>query len=250
MFRKLLVLTLGLVIVFISGPALALNNAKHLKDLSCAVNEIARFNGIEWQCSLDENTDTLGDLSCDTSQIAEYDGNEWVCADKGGGGSPFVLKNGLGGVVGNFISLGITPVSSLSADMEVNTSLGTRNIVFAVRNDGEIITPRTNGIFFFQNETCSDPAYVAVGNPVPKAPAFSPALLIPDTTSGVLALYVAPNNPSPQLLDFIRFRGLDPLSPCNPSNANTLVYPFSSFELIDSDLVTSNPPPYTLHRLP
>jgi hypothetical protein len=81
MFRNLLVLTLGLLIVFTSDPALAVKNAKHLNDLSCAVNEIARFNGIEWKCSLDEDTDTLGDLSCNTNQIAKYDGNEWVCSD-------------------------------------------------------------------------------------------------------------------------------------------------------------------------
>jgi len=93
MLRNLLILTLGLLIVFVSDPALAKKkkNAEHLKDLSCAVNEIAKFNGIKWKCSLDEDTgDTLGDLSCDTSQIAEYDepNNQWVCANKGGSGIP------------------------------------------------------------------------------------------------------------------------------------------------------------------
>jgi hypothetical protein len=83
MLRNLLVLTLGLLFVFISDPALAKDKtAKHLKDLSCAVNEIARFNGIEWQCSLDENSDTLGSLSCNTNKIAEYNGSQWVCSDK------------------------------------------------------------------------------------------------------------------------------------------------------------------------
>lgn len=88
MFKNLFVLMLGLLIVFISDPALAdkkNEKAKHLKDLSCAVNEIARFNGIEWQCSLDENSDTLGSLSCNTNQIAEFNGSQWICADKAGG---------------------------------------------------------------------------------------------------------------------------------------------------------------------
>jgi hypothetical protein len=90
MLRNLLVLTLGIMIVFVSNPALAQDKAaQHFKDLSCAVNEIAKFNGIKWKCSLDEDTgDTLGDLSCDTSQIAEYDGSQWVCSDKGDSGPP------------------------------------------------------------------------------------------------------------------------------------------------------------------
>lgn len=87
MLRYLFILTLGLLIVFISDPTLAKDKTpKHLNDLSCAVNEIAKFNGIKWKCSLDEDTgDTLGDLSCDPSQIAEYDGSQWFCTDKGDG---------------------------------------------------------------------------------------------------------------------------------------------------------------------
>jgi len=80
-------------------------NPKHLKDLKCAVNEIAKFNGIKWKCELDEDTgDTLGDLSCDPSQIAEYDGIEWFCSDKEDSGSPvapvFILKDNNGQQVG------------------------------------------------------------------------------------------------------------------------------------------------------
>ena len=120
MFRNLLVLTIGFMIVFISDPAIAHKKekiAKHLKDLSCAVNEIARFNGIEWQCSFDENSDALGSLSCNTNQIAEYNGSQWVCADKGDGSPP--SSNGA-----QFVFVGVT---SQTPSVQGNVGIGKLN---------------------------------------------------------------------------------------------------------------------------
>ena len=169
------------------------------------------------------------------------------------GGPNFILKNGLGETIGSSIGIATSNLGdlTLSADMEVSTSLGTRNIVFGVDRFGEIKRPIKLGVFFYQNTACSDPAFFAIGNEVPKSPAFSPAILIETSSSSLIELYVDPNNPAPKKLDFLSVRGIDPLSTCNPVNAtNTLAYPFSDFELIDSDLMATNPPPYTLHRIP
>jgi hypothetical protein len=59
-----------------------------LEGLSCASGEIAKFNGSEWVCSPDDNTDTLDSLICSSDQIAKFNGSEWECADVDGSGGP------------------------------------------------------------------------------------------------------------------------------------------------------------------
>jgi len=178
MTKKLIILfiSLGLLITFLEGSALAKKkkNPKHLKDLKCAVNEIAKFNGIKWKCSLDEDTgDTLGDLSCDTSQIAEYDGNEWVCADKGDSGSPaglpFILKDANGQQVGTITTSqrGVIPgtlpaVNSIIASTRVTISTpnGEKSILLRVTQN-QILGP---GRIFFSDPDCQGNAFIQLVN--------------------------------------------------------------------------------------
>ena len=47
--------------------------------LDCASGEIAKFDGSEWICAPDDNTDTLDGLSCNNGEIAKFIGSEWVC---------------------------------------------------------------------------------------------------------------------------------------------------------------------------
>ena len=47
--------------------------------LDCASGEISKFDGSEWICAPDDNTDTLDGLSCNNGEIAKFNGAEWVC---------------------------------------------------------------------------------------------------------------------------------------------------------------------------
>ena len=56
--------------------------------LSCASGQVAKFDGTNWACGIDidtdtdttiPNTDTLAALGCTTSQVARWDGTNWVC---------------------------------------------------------------------------------------------------------------------------------------------------------------------------
>lgn len=51
--------------------------------LSCATDQIAKWNGSAWQCSpdIDTDTDTLTTLLCATDQIAKWTGSAWTCQD-------------------------------------------------------------------------------------------------------------------------------------------------------------------------
>jgi hypothetical protein len=57
----------------------------HLHQLNCADNEIAKFNGGQWVCAADvdtdTNTDTLGALTCGAGQVPKFNGTQWECAD-------------------------------------------------------------------------------------------------------------------------------------------------------------------------
>ena len=46
-------------------------------DLSCATDQIIRFDGTNWACS--DDLDTVGNLDCDANQSAAFDGTSWVC---------------------------------------------------------------------------------------------------------------------------------------------------------------------------
>ncbi len=257
MFKNLLVLTLGLLIVFISDPALALKKAKHLKDLSCAVNEIARFNGIQWQCSLEEDTgDTLGDLSCDTSQIAEYDGNQWVCSDKGDSGSPaglpFILKDANGQQVGTITTIqkGVTdffgtPTGIIaSTRVTISTPNGEKGVLFKV-TPNQILG---NGHIFFSDPDCEGNAFVIIFNSgnSPKSifevfpPAFNNKYVIA-TLGDERPLYFL-TNATPVQTPF-ESQINPPDDDCFTAFGSALVVPVVEG---DPDLHTTFPPPFTL----
>jgi hypothetical protein len=63
------------------------DNTDTLGELNCAPGAIAKFDGSEWICASDDNSDTLGELSCSDGQVAKYDetSKEWACADVGDG---------------------------------------------------------------------------------------------------------------------------------------------------------------------
>jgi len=79
----ILVLT-AFLIAFIPNHTVADGNSDNtgarIGKLDCASGEIAKFNGSEWVCSPDDNTDTLGGLSCIDGEIAKFNGLEWVCS--------------------------------------------------------------------------------------------------------------------------------------------------------------------------
>jgi hypothetical protein len=55
------------------------NNTDTLGELNCASGEIAKFDGSKWTCAPEDNTDTLDGLSCISGEIAKFNGSEWVC---------------------------------------------------------------------------------------------------------------------------------------------------------------------------
>jgi hypothetical protein len=59
--------------------------------LSCANGEIARFDGVAWQCDDDLGTDTLGTLTCADGEVAKWNNSlgQWVCAADAGLTLPF-----------------------------------------------------------------------------------------------------------------------------------------------------------------
>ena len=73
-----------------SGPLVAeKKEPKDLGDLICATGQTVKYDGMEWVCAddIDTNSDTLSALDCSTDQIAKYDGAQWTCADGAGLGS-------------------------------------------------------------------------------------------------------------------------------------------------------------------
>lgn len=87
-------------------PAQAGGHGSTLGNLACAVDEIAKFDGADWVCTVDASaadcsageyldgdgsctavstitpdTDTLDSIACTVGEIAEYDGASWVCSD-------------------------------------------------------------------------------------------------------------------------------------------------------------------------
>jgi len=79
-----------------------LQNRSTIGGLTCAANQIPKFNGTNWICAVESGanysagqgisinnnvisstvSDTLSGLSCGTSQIARFNGNQWVCANE------------------------------------------------------------------------------------------------------------------------------------------------------------------------
>ena len=52
-----------------------------LSDLNaCAVNEILKWDGGVWTCSIDLNSDPLSTLLCAGGEIGQWDGSTWVCS--------------------------------------------------------------------------------------------------------------------------------------------------------------------------
>jgi hypothetical protein len=47
--------------------------------LSCATDEVAKWNGSAWACAPDVDTDTLAGLTCALGQVAKWSGSDWVC---------------------------------------------------------------------------------------------------------------------------------------------------------------------------
>ena len=57
-----------------------------LADLSCANDEIPKWNGSAWACAADDGgADTLAGLSCASGEVPEWDGSDWVCGTGSGG---------------------------------------------------------------------------------------------------------------------------------------------------------------------
>jgi hypothetical protein len=261
MFRNLLVLTIGLLIVFISDPALADKKdkkPKHLKDLKCAVNEIAKFNGIKWKCSLDEDTgDTLRDLSCDTSQIAEYDGTEWVCADKGDSDSPAGPKLEIFDSDDPPKPVG-TALQFLGATNDMLTVVPFEDSQQKKRNIIMFITPNEippNGSVFFSEPDCSDNS-VVIGIPINSIQNFFISEIGPGRDIGVITRGDNINDPnwfnkrrvyttSSNVFQNVPTQSSQSGSVCGnispPENRD--IFPV---ELLDPDLHNTFPPTYNL----
>ena len=55
-------------------------DADTLAGLTCAGDEIAKWNGATWVCAPDVDTDTLGSLMCGSGEVAKWTGSAWACA--------------------------------------------------------------------------------------------------------------------------------------------------------------------------
>jgi hypothetical protein len=68
------------------GDEPVLINPDTLDDLSCTAGQIAKFDGTDWNCAADidtdtdTNTDTLADLSCSSGEVAKWNGSAWACS--------------------------------------------------------------------------------------------------------------------------------------------------------------------------
>lgn len=60
--------------------AAAARKVKNLSDLSCTAGQIPEFDGTNWTCATDVDTDTLASLICSAGQIPKFDGTKWTCA--------------------------------------------------------------------------------------------------------------------------------------------------------------------------
>ncbi len=111
--------------------------------LQCASGDVARFNGLEWECSSDGNTDALAALSCAENEVAKWDGLTWVCAADANttyGASDFVPSNQYcpeGQIVSGFGVNG-NPVCREDA----NTTYGGGNFALSGQNcpDGQMVS--------------------------------------------------------------------------------------------------------------
>ncbi len=56
-------------------------NALATAILDCENGAVARWNGAEWECSEDVDTDTLDALECEEGQVAKWDGEAWACSE-------------------------------------------------------------------------------------------------------------------------------------------------------------------------
>ena len=58
-------------------------DADTLSGLGCVDGQVAKFNGAQWVCAIDEvglDNDTLASLNCGAEQMAQFDGSQWTCA--------------------------------------------------------------------------------------------------------------------------------------------------------------------------
>ena len=76
--NSILIIFFSLCIAFVTNSALATEKIKSLTDLYCATNEIAKFDGTTWVCSLDVDTNNNAETDCLDNEVLLGDGS---CAD-------------------------------------------------------------------------------------------------------------------------------------------------------------------------
>ena len=193
------------------------------------------------------STDTLVRLSCVAGQVPQFNGTEWVCANLGGGGGfSFVLKDM------NDVTIG--PVVSLSRDegelkaatlLEFDTASGTKKVVLRAQNGftqraiTTVASFRQNGVSF-SDINCMGQAYVFALHGFPNAIWAAATVIGTDT---LRKLYIATSQVTEEpTLNSELFNGS-----CGNFSFTDIMVPA---ELVNGDLDTTIPPPFSLEVSP
>ena len=146
---------------------------------------VAKFNGDAWACAADvdttipdTDTDTLADLGCSEDQIARFNGTDWECVN-GGGGINFVLMDCADLACGRDPQqvgtvVGLAGLSGVLVLLTIPDSLGQpRNIVLQVTRAK--IANAGSGVWF-DDVDCSESANAWIFvNPGDVGSAFGPS---------------------------------------------------------------------------
>lgn len=256
--RKLsfiLAITVAVVFSFLSvdghakKPSSAGAGSTSLSDLSCAADQIAKFDGTVWVCAADDTgSGGLNDLSCQTDEIAKFDGAVWVCAaDNTGPDSStaaaavpdFVLRDGNGVQVGTVLSvlqLGIYEVHNLVVFF--NSNADEHKVIFSTSANNMVGGTR----LYFDGDRCSGNKYLRTDHGF--LPAISSYALIPNGTDLNMWLPASNTTQMVETKSYSRSGG-------SGSNCilETVTYEVLPAEIGVTDLHTLYPPPFTLEIL-
>jgi hypothetical protein len=187
----------------------------------------------------------LGQLSCAAGEIAKFDGSRWICApDNAGSDQSLVLRDNAGqvfGIVVDFAGGAVTVIEEF-----IDPSSGNLvSVSLQVFPDGVV----ASGELFFPNDDCSGVGWIRATSPSNGFPnIFQTSTVVGDgfgTGGDVRRLYAAPDNTIRQIVTGSVIFGLNACFDLSGSDERLL--DVREAELIDADLHTLFPPPYTLN---
>ena len=182
-------------------------------------------------------TTTIGELTCTTDQIAKFDGTDWNCAPdetgSGGGSSSLLMDSDL---PSNEVGKVVTVLGHNTVLAQV--SIGGQEALLNVSTLGFLPNPQT---LVYLADNCAGPAYLDAGATNPDSFILDPVWVDFDTLDNPVAYGIA--SPVPTLgMDILSVLIEGSCFPFPFSNPND-VFPV---ETLDSDLHFTFPPPYTV----